>query len=112
MTVARRVALALVALAAMSGFPAVADARATTGVRHLHLDDSGRTIHIEPGDVIKVRLPGGAYGGYHRPRTDDRDVVRRTSASGGYPSDDPARARFVGRHGGAADLTAGDDYTC
>ena len=97
----------IAALAA--GTPA---AGASTTVRHLHEDDSGRTIHVSRGDVIRVRLPGGAAGGYHRPRTSDRDVVRRTNASGGYPSDDDARARFVALHKGAADLTSYTDYRC
>src|SRR3954447_14482215 len=82
-----------------------------TTVRHLHEDDSGRTIHVAIGDIVKVRLPGGS-GGYHRPRTSDRDVVRRTSASGGYPSDDDARASFTGRHQGRGELTSYDDYRC
>jgi hypothetical protein len=83
-----------------------------TTVRHLHEDDSGRTIHVSVGDVVKVRLPGGSGGGYHRPRTSDRDVVRRTSATGGYPSDDDARASFRARHRGTADLTSYTDYRC
>ena len=83
-----------------------------TAVRHLHEDDSGRTIHVSVGDVVKVRLPGGSGGGYHRPRTSDRDVVRRTFASGGYPSDEDAYARFGVRHRGTADLTSYTDYTC
>src|SRR3954469_25817138 len=82
-----------------------------TTVRHLHEDDSSRTIHVSIGDIVKVRLPGGS-GGYHRPRTSDRDVVRRTSASGGYPSDDDARARFDARRKGSADLTSYTDYRC
>jgi hypothetical protein len=82
-----------------------------TTVRHLHEDDSGRTIHVSIGDVVKVRLPGGS-GGYHRPRTSDRDVVRRTSASGGYPSDDDARARFRALAHGTVDLTSYTDYQC
>lgn len=84
----------------------------TTTVRHLHESDSGRTIHVSRGDVIKVRLPGGSMGGYHRPRTSDGEVVERTSASGGYPSDDQARARFVARHRGTAELTSYTDYRC
>jgi len=105
-----RMAVVPVLIAALSlGAPA---ADAATTVRHLHEDDSGRTIHVSRGDVIRVRLPGGASGGYHRPRTSDRDVVRRTSASGGYPSDDAARARFVALRKGAADLTSYTDYRC
>jgi hypothetical protein len=83
-----------------------------TTVRHLHEDDSGRTIRVSVGDVVKVRLPGGASGGYHRPRTSDRDVVRRTSASGGYPSGDDARGTFHARQPGTADLTSHTDYAC
>ena len=84
----------------------------TTTVRHLHEDDSGRTIHVLVGDIVKVRLPGGSNGGYHRPRTSDRDVLRRVSASGGYPSADDARATFRARAAGTADLTSYTDYTC
>jgi len=80
--------------------------------RYLHESDSGRTIHVARGDVIKVRLPGGSMGGYHRPRTSDGSVVDRTNAAGGYPSDDTARARFVARHRGTADLTSYTDYQC
>jgi hypothetical protein len=80
-------------------------------VRHLHKDDSGRTIHVTVGDSIRVRLPGGS-GGYHVPRTSDRDVLRRTSSSGGYPSDEDARASFRARHRGTADLTSYTDYKC
>jgi hypothetical protein len=80
-------------------------------VRHLHEDDSGRTIHVSRGDSIRVRLPGGS-GGYHQPRTSDRDIVRRTSASGGYPSDEDARASFRARRRGTADLTSYTDYSC
>ena len=86
-------------------------ASATT-IRYLHERDSGRTIHVSRGDVIKVRLPGGSMGGYHRPRSSDGDVVHRTSASGGYPSADQARARFVARHRGTANLTSYTDYRC
>jgi hypothetical protein len=83
-----------------------------TTVRHLHEDDSGRTIHVSVGDIVKVRLPGGSGGGYHRPRTNDRDVVRRVSASGGYPSEDDARATFRARATGTVDLTSYTDYSC
>ena len=87
-----------------------APASASTA-RHLHEDDSGRTIHVSVGDVIRVRLPGGS-GGYHRPRTTDRSVVRRVSASGGYPSATDARASFRARHHGTGDLTSYTDYQC
>ena len=105
---------ALVGLvAALVGLLGLATPSATASTtRHLHESDSGRTIHVSRGDVIKVRLPGGSMGGYHRPRTSDGDVVERTNATGGYPSDDTARARFVARHRGTADLTSYTDYRC
>ena len=83
-----------------------------TSTRHLHESDSGRTLHVHRGDTITVRLPGGSMGGYHRPRTSDRHAVSRTSASGGYPTDTDARATFVARHRGHADLTSTNDYRC
>ena len=104
----RRALVPMLALA----FAAGSSTASASTVRHMHEDDSGRTIHVSRGDVIRVRLPGGSAGGYHKPRTSDRDVVRRTSASGGYPSDDDARARFVARRKGSADLTSYTDYRC
>jgi hypothetical protein len=80
-------------------------------VRHLHKDDSGRTIHVHHGDTITVRLPGGS-GGYHVPSTSDRSEVKRTSKSGGFPSNKDARASFRARHPGFADLTSYTDYAC
>ena len=80
-------------------------------IRHLHEDDYGRTIHVHRWDTIVVRLPNNS-GGYHVPRTSDRDVLRRTSVSGGYPSAEDARASFRARHRGTADLTAYTDYAC
>src|SRR4051794_11503573 len=109
MTVFRRVAvISALALPLLVGTPAGAQQTAT---RHLHESDSGRTIHVHVGDVITVRLPGGS-GGYHRPRSSDHDVVHRRSASGGYPSEADARARFVARQTGKADLTSVTDYYC
>lgn len=101
-----------IALTAGAGAATTAPVAATHAVRHLHQDDSGRTITVRRGDTITVRLPGGASGGYHRPRSTDRTVVRRTSASGGYPSAQDARASFVARHRGRADLTSTTDFTC
>lgn len=109
MTARTRVAV-LAALLGLFGLLAPSASASTT--RYLHQGDYGRTIHVSPGDVIKVRLPGGSAGGYHRPRTSDGDVLQRTNASGGYPSDDVARGRFVARHRGNADLTSYTDYRC
>lgn len=103
---------ALIRVALVSGLLALlAPSASASTIRHLHEDDSGRTIHVHRWDTITVRLPGGS-GGYHVPRTSDRDVLRRTSASGGYPSDADARASFRARHRGTADLTSYTDFAC
>jgi hypothetical protein len=38
--------------------------------------------------------------------------VRRDTAGGGYPSDQPARAHFTATRPGTADLTSTTDFTC
>jgi hypothetical protein len=95
------------ALVALSGTPAAA----STHHRYLHESDSGRTIHVVSGDKISVRLPGG-NGGYHRPRSSDESIADRIWSTGGYPSDDDARATFVARHRGKADVTSYTDFAC
>ena len=80
--------------------------------RYLKESDSGRTIHVVVGDKVSVRLPGGSSGGYRRPRSSNSTVAQRVWAAGGYPSNDDARATFVARHHGKADLTATTDYPC
>ena len=109
MTTRARVAL-VAALVGLLGLATPGASAAT--VRYLHRGDSGRTIHLERGDVVKVRLPNSSGGGYHRPRTSDSAVMQRTNAAGGYPSDDVSRARFVAIGKGTADLTASTDYAC
>lgn len=78
----------------------------------LGLADSGKTIHVDRGAHIVVRLPGGASGGFHRPQSSSDDQVRRTAARGGYPSQHRAVAHFIAAGPGRATLTASDDYTC
>jgi hypothetical protein len=39
-------------------------------------------------------------------------ILQRVSASGGYPSSQPARATFLARAPGPADLTSQTDFTC
>ncbi len=73
---------------------------------------SGNTVQIKIGRSIYVTLPGGANGGYDQPATSSTSVARRTSASGGYPTNQPAQATFTGAKPGTADLTSQTDYTC
>lgn len=86
--------------------PAAADGTVT-----LDDTDSGRTVRVDVGAIIRVRLPGGPSGGYHQPASTGT-AVQRTAAAGGYPTAQPATATFVARHHGTADLTSTTDYTC
>jgi hypothetical protein len=58
-----------------------------------------------------VSLPGGSAGGYVPPVSSSR-ILQRVSVSGGYPSAEPARARFTATAAGTADLTSQTDFTC
>jgi hypothetical protein len=60
---------------------------------------------------VVVSLPGGSAGGY-LPPVSNSQILHRVSASGGYPSTQPARARFQARAPGSADLTSQTDFTC
>ena len=104
----RRMLLLPIVVLALVATPA----SASTHHRYLTESDYGRTIHVVVGDKISVRLPGGSGGGYHRPRSSDSTVAQRVWAAGGYPSSDDARATFIARHRGRADLTATTDYPC
>ncbi|MBV9291038.1 MAG: hypothetical protein JO222_01215, partial [Frankiales bacterium] len=81
-------------------------------VWHLDESDAESTIRPHVGDLIIVRLPGGASGGYHRPRSSDPDVVLRRHARGGFPAKADAVGRFRVVGHGRADLTSYDDFTC
>ncbi len=78
---------------------------------HLTESDSGQTVRIRVGEDVSVELPGGPSGGYHQPLSSS-DIMKRTSASGGYPTDQPARASFVATRVGTAELTSYDDFAC
>ena len=69
-------------------------------------------MQISVGQSLDVKLPGGANGGYDQPAISSSEVVRRTSASGGYPTDQPVQATFSGVSPGRVDLTAATDYAC
>ena len=73
---------------------------------------SGTTVRVRAGQSVHVSLPGGAFGGYTQPASSSPSIARRTAASGGYPTDQPAQATFLAVRPGTADLTAATDYTC
>jgi hypothetical protein len=85
--------------------------RPTPNPAALREENSGQTVHVRVGQTTDVRLPGGPNGGYHTP-TSTSDVMRRTDASGGYPTGQPAQARFIATRPGTADLTSTTDFTC
>lgn len=82
-----------------------------TGPIVLTEDNSGQTISLHVGQSVDVQLPGGASGGYRQP-TSTSTVLARVAATGGYPTDQPARARFVATCRGTAYLTSTTDFTC
>ena len=73
---------------------------------------SGTTVRIRAGQSIEVSLPGGANGGYTQPASSSDSIARRTSARGGYPTNQPAQATFLGVKPGTADLAASTDFAC
>jgi hypothetical protein len=73
--------------------------------------DNGATVHLRDGQRLKVRLtPDG--GSWDPPTSANESVVARQSTSGGYPSNDPADAVFVGMASGSTDITSMTDMAC
>jgi hypothetical protein len=67
-------------------------------------------VSVRVGDEITVVL-GGSGEQWDQP-TAQGNAVRRTSASGGYPTTQPARASFVAVAHGTARLQATTDAAC
>ena len=83
-----------------------------TGPAALTTADNGVTVQVRPGQQVTVTLGGqGPSYGWHIPAVAGT-AVRRTSASGGYPSQQPARAAFLALHPGVATLSTSDDIAC
>lgn len=74
-------------------------------------DDSGRTITVAVGTVIRVRLQP-ELGNYTPPTSGRPSVVRRESSRGGYPSDQPVDASFTAISTGGSELTTTTDAQC
>jgi hypothetical protein len=70
----------------------------------------GTTVRLFRGQSVSVVLRGTALS-WHVPVATGR-AVRRTSASGGYPGHQPARATFVASWPGRAILSSFDDIAC
>ncbi len=92
--------------------PASSVTRAATTSGKLTEQSSGQTVRLKRGARLEVSLPGGSAGGYAQPASSDASVLARTASSGGYPTEQPARAVFVAVGAGTADLTSTTDFTC
>lgn len=76
----------------------------------LTVADNGRTIRVAAGHSVTVVLGRNGLA-WHIPAASST-VLRRTSASGGYPGRAPARATFLAVRPGRAQLSAADDAAC
>jgi len=77
------------------------------GSRTLVESDSGGTIKLKVGDLVKVSLPSE-----YDPATAQGSVLTRLSSSGGYPSGKPMEATFRAESTGRTDITSSTDYPC
>jgi hypothetical protein len=71
---------------------------------------NGTTVRLFRGQSVSVVLRGTALS-WHVPAATGK-AVRRTSASGGYPGHQPARATFLATWPGRAVLSSIDDIAC
>lgn len=78
-----------------------------TGSRTLVESDSGATIRLKVGEIVKVSLPSE----YDTPNAQS-DVMTRVSSTGGYPSGKPLEATFRAEGVGRTDITSSTDYAC
>jgi hypothetical protein len=70
----------------------------------------GTTVRLFRGQSVSVVLRGSALS-WHVPAAIGT-AVRRTSASGGYPGHQPARATFLATWPGRAVLSSVNDIAC
>jgi hypothetical protein len=91
------------------GTASTATPRAPTPVP-LTAVSNGTTVRLFRGQSVSVVLRGTALS-WHIPAATGK-AVRRTSASGGYPGHQPARATFLAAWPGRAVLSSFDDIAC
>jgi hypothetical protein len=82
-----------------------------TGPVTLTAADNGAAVQLHVGQQVAVALASGGLFSWHVPAAAGA-AVRRVSASGGYPGQQPARAAFLAVRSGSAALTAVDDTAC
>ncbi|HWC35255.1 MAG TPA: hypothetical protein VG650_10550 [Mycobacteriales bacterium] len=69
---------------------------------------SDQTVKLHVGDRLKVHLGTS----FRRPTSSDRTVIHRISHSGGYPTNEDARATFKALAPGRADISSTTDAAC
>jgi hypothetical protein len=77
------------------------------GSRTLVESDSGATIKLKVGELVKVSLPSE-----YDPPNAQSNVLTRVSSSGGYPTGQRLDATFRGANTGRTDITSSTDYAC
>lgn len=82
-----------------------------TGPATLTAADNGAVIRLRTGQQVAVTLTPEGMFSWHVPAAAGA-AVRRVSASGGYPSQQPARAAFLAVRPGEATLTTINDTAC
>lgn len=82
-----------------------------TGPVTLTVADNGAVVRLRTGQQVAVTLTPGGLFSWHVPAAAGA-AVRRVSASGGYPSQQPARAAFLAVQPGKATLTTINDTAC
>jgi hypothetical protein len=70
--------------------------------------DSGSTVVLRVGEYLRVELDAA----YRQPTSSRRGVMKRTSATGGYPTGRRMVAVFRAVAVGRADVTSSTDYAC
>lgn len=94
----------------MSGSPSTSHTNTPNGEVSVTEADSGRTVHLNVGQRLRVVL-GGHGALWHRP-TSPGPSLRLAAADGGYPSSRPANAVFVAVQPGTASVTSITDHPC
>lgn len=81
------------------------------GPSQLTVADNGTTVRLVRGQSVTAELAAQGMWSWHVPVATGT-AVRQVNSSGGYPTEQPARATFVATEPGTAELTAIDDTAC
>lgn len=82
-----------------------------TGPAALTAADNGAVVRLHIGQQVAVTLTPEGLFSWHVPAAAGA-AIRRLSASGGYPGQQPAQGAFLAAQPGEATLTTIDDTAC